>query len=202
MSNPTAIPPNVNHRSEQELVYACLLAALGYDVPEIGPVPLSIAHRSTQELLYALRQAIIDGGGGGGGGLPVASVAEARALTVNNKVISPLRLGQVFTPFSAGDNLSGEIGLNLSDGPVQRLSLSGDSYFGINGGSHGNRLTLIIDWTSGNLLDLSFFRMPAEALALNPVTLEVWKTYKLEFQHLGGAWQLLDLSPALVESID
>jgi len=106
------------------------------------------------------------------------------------------------SPFSIGDNLSGEIGINASSGRLQRLSLNGNTLFGINGGSYGDQLTLIIDWSSGNQINFSGIRMPPDAASLLPVTLDSFKTYKLEFQHLGGAWQLLSMSPPLQETID
>jgi hypothetical protein len=100
--------------------------------------------------------------------------------------------------------ISGEITLDFANGGRQYCALNGNTLFGApTGGTDLDELVIGISYVTGNhTLEFSGIKMPAEAAALMPVTLEQWRCYLITLRHLGGGWTLIDITPANTESQD
>lgn len=105
--------------------------------------------------------------------------------------------------YNLGNIAAGELGLNISDGPLQKGALLGDVVVGINGGVLGNKLTLQLEWTEGDFtVDFSGVKYPPDVAALFPVTLEALRCYRFNFIFVGGGWSLVDVDGPYTESVD
>lgn len=111
--------------------------------------------------------------------------------------------GGTVAPYDLGNNISGTIELNFDNGSYQRGSLNGDATLSITNGVDGNTITCVWQYNSGNAIYFdSSINMPNDAKTLLPILLLAYYCYKLEFRHMGGYWQLLDISNAFPENLD
>jgi len=100
---------------------------------------------------------------------------------------------------------SGAITPALADGNYQFCVLNGDATLFTPSGSatEGDRFTFAMQWVSGAYtLNFSGIQLPTGVAGLLPVTLEIWRSYRVGLYFSGGKWCLESLSGPFIESID
>jgi len=104
---------------------------------------------------------------------------------------------------------SGAITPALADGNYQYFWLPPDDdpnvtlYAPSGSATEGDRFTFAVQWVSGAYtLNFSGIQLPVGVAALLPVTLEIWRSYRIGLYFSGGQWCLQSLSGPFIESID
>jgi len=120
--------------------------------------------------------------------------------------------GQCWLPIEAAADTRHDLGglgeditPALADGNYQFCVLNGDATLFAPSGSatEGDCFTFAMQWVSGAYtLNFSGIQLPVGVAALLPVTLEIWRSYRVGLYFSGGQWCLESLSGPFIESID